>query len=158
MPEIVESWRALAEVDDAGAQRAMIARFHDLALQAEAERVPRLRTMIGEEYDLDPTLLHRFTANRLRSWLRLPPEEATAIAEGYNIVFDGMPSGVAMRRAGAVQTVARAMSADEVTRLQGIIPSLMLQIPAGQVAAHATQPPGSGAPDEKKRGWKFWKN
>lgn len=157
MPETMESWRALSELDDTEAQRAMLARFQDLVVRPEPDRLSQLRTMIGEEYELDPARLQRFTANRLRSWLRLAPDEAVTIAQGYNIVFDGMPSGLAMRRTGAVQTVARAMSADEVGRLQELIPSLMLQIPAGQVAS-AVRPPGSGAPEEKRRGWKFWKN
>lgn len=35
MPETMESWRALSELDDTEAQRAMLARFRDLAVRPE---------------------------------------------------------------------------------------------------------------------------
>ena len=154
MPETRERWSDLAELSDEAAREAMAGRFHRVAAGPEETRLPELRTMIVEEYELGSEALQRFTANRLRSWLALPSEEANIIADGYNTVFASLPSEVAMRRASTVQTVARTMTPDEVDALHQLMPSLMSQIPSGK---RLTQAPVA-APDRKPTaGWKFWK-
>jgi hypothetical protein len=154
MPETKNRWSALAGLSDGHAQEAMVARFHAVAAGPADQRFPELRTMIVEEYELDAEALHRFTANRLRSWLTLPAVEANIIASAYNAVFESLPSEVAMRRASTVQTVARTMTASEVDGLHALIPSLLGPIPSGRPAASA---PADSAASRPKKGWRFWK-
>ncbi len=148
-----DSWSALAELDEVQAQAAMTQRFQQVAGMDLEARLAKLRDMIEAEYELGDSQLLRFTGCRLRSWLELPDDQANTIAKGYNTVFEKMSGNLAMRRAGAVQTVAREMTPDEVASLHKLIPSLVSQIPTAKRIGEP-QPAAAREPEKKKK--RFW--
>ena len=149
------TWSALADLEDAAAQQEMSVRFKAIA-HLEPEKLDiELRPMILAEYALDNPSLAKFTSCRLHTLLELPKDEAMSISDGYNRVFDGLSSDVAMRRASTVQTAARAMGPDDIAKLHELIPAFTSQIPSVQVVAAHPAPDASS--EKKKPGWMFWK-
>ena len=151
------TWSALADVDDATAERAMGDRFKALSALGPDDLVAELRPMIMQEYALDAVRLAKFTSCRLRSLLKLPQSDAVSISDGYNHVFNTLPSELAMRRATVVQTAAREMTPEEIAKLHAIIPAFTSQIPVAKASAvRAPAPNPSPEPIKKKPAWMFW--
>ena len=149
------TWSDLADLDDAAAQTAMGERFATLAQLPAEEMVAQMRPMLTAEYELDPPRLAKFTVCRLRALLAMPHDEAAAIYDGYNKVFETMPSDTAMRRATVVQNAARTMTPEEVSGLHALIPAFTSQIPVVQLTA---TPASSELAEPKKHpAWQFWK-
>lgn len=150
------TWSALADLDDTAAQQEMGIRFKAIA-ELEPEKLDvELRPMILAEYALDGPHLAKFTTCRLHTLLEMPKDAAMSISDGYNRIFDGLPSELAMRRASTVQTAARGMGPEEIAKLHELIPAFTSQIPSVQAVKQA--PAVAAAPAEKKNpGWMFWK-
>jgi hypothetical protein len=149
-------WGALVDLDDATAKQAMAERFRSLATLGPDDLTAELRPMIVQEYALDAASLAKFTACRLRSLLELPQGDAVAISDGYNRVFNTLPSELAMRRATVVQSAAREMTPEEIAKLHEIIPAFTSQIPAVTTIAPRA-PSASPEPAKQKPAWMFWK-
>ena len=151
------SWSALVQLDEEAARRGMRERFSAVAKLPPDERQERLKAMIVAEYELDQPQLFKFTTCRLATWVQMEEGEANVIADGYNAVFNQLPSEMAMRRATVVQMVARGMTPEEVAALHKLIPSLVGQIPVvKRVSDQPASAPPTPAHEARKPGWKFW--
>ena len=156
------SWAALADLDDAQRQEAMLARFRTLEDATEGDRVSGLATMVAAEDAMTDEVIYPFTLSQLRAWAQLAREDlskAQAIANGYEHVYGSLSGTAAWRRATVVQTIARLdLSADEVDAIAELVPSLMRQIPRahtnilerGADEANATRARHAAAPLWKK--------
>lgn len=145
------SWSELSDLSDDECQHKIAERCSRVAQLPEEERQAELHRMILAEYDLDEPRLLNFTRCRLHGWLAMPPEEANAIARGYDTVFNQLSGNTAMRRTTVVQAVVRDFEPDQIEALHGIIPTTTSAIPAMH------RPETVAAPAEKKKSsWRFW--
>lgn len=161
--EFGSRWGALAGQSGPAQVSGMRSVLDEVVGLPDAERVEVIEAMVKAEYALDSAALHPFTASRLRTWLALSSDDMEAakkVVNGYDTAFERLPGDMAMRRATTVQTVARTeMTAEEVTGLFDLIPSIVRQVPRSAPSPKYA-PAGSGgtatmAP-KKKPAWKFW--
>ncbi len=147
-------WNRLLELDEDERVRVMVARFTELVHMGEPERRAHLRTIVENVYRLPDEQLRRMTESRLRSWLAMTPEGASAVGHSYEAVLDEMPADQAMRRVAVVQGLAHGLSSDELRRLSEIVPETI-----GRIARNLTR--SLGSLEERPLGhqswWAFWR-
>ena len=85
----------------------MKARDTELAGLYEEDRVKQVTEMARAEHELDEDKLHVFTKSRLETWISMDADKAESVARAYDEAMKNLPGTLAMRRVGAVQTVAR---------------------------------------------------
>ncbi len=152
---IADRWVGLAGESEADRATKMRGILDEVLALGEAERATTIESMVRAEYALGDAELRPFTASRLRTWLAIAAgnmEGAQSLARGYDAAFDKLPAAQAMRRSTMVQTIARTdLTAEEVTGLFDLIPSIVQQVPrAIPPTRHYDKP------EEKKPFWKFW--
>jgi len=141
----------------------MIDRFRGLSTLEESQRLDRLEAMARAEYALPEVELHQFTASRLRAWIELDrndPGQAQLLATAYDQVFKRVPAELAMRRAMAIQSVARSdMTPEEIVELDRLVPALMAAVPhtgSAQKAMGGIRQREATPARTAKPKWKFW--
>ena len=94
------TWSALSDEEPAARISGMRQRFDAMAGLDQATREQQAEAMIRAEYALEDEQLADFTESRLRSWLSLAADnlpEAQDVASAYNMAFERVPGGIAMR-------------------------------------------------------------
>ena len=160
------TWSDLARLDPARRVAAIGERLDQLLKLSDDQLHQRLGQMVRAEYALDGASLYQFTTSRLQALLaiaRRDAEQARRLARAYDRVFDGLPGGLAMRRAEVVQTVARVeLGNDDVLLLRELVPALLRQVPvvpstasAGRAAVEAAEG-AAGRATRRKPWWRLW--
>ena len=152
-PSNVPEWVALADATEEVRAAEMKRRYEELAGLSEEERVKQLTEMARAEYEMPEDKLHTFTRTRLLVWIDMDQEQVVKVAHSYDAALQSLPGTLAMRRVGAVQTVARNFSAAQIDHLYAVIPTIVRQMPRIVVSSLATD---ASAGMKKKAWWKFW--
>ncbi len=141
-------WKAFAALDKEGQNSAVAAAYSEMAEMDEEARRSALRSAIETVYGLPDAELRSMTEARLRAWLVLPPEKAALVGNSFESAMDDMPARIAMRRVTVVQSVAFALSADELAQLQKLVPRVLGDAPLAV-------PSMSKGTSPKRPWWKF---
>ena len=152
-PEPTE-WVVLADATEEARSSEMKRRYGELAQLSDEERLARLTDMAQAEYQLPEDKLHIITRTRLLVWLEMEHDQALAIAHSYDQALLNLSAPLAMRRVGAVQTVARDFTPEQMDQLYGIIPSVVKEVPRTVLPNLAIDE--SARRRNKKSWWKFW--
>ncbi|MEO6398199.1 MAG: hypothetical protein ABIP13_06995 [Tepidiformaceae bacterium] len=141
-------WGAIAALDQEGQNSAVFAAYSAMADTDETNRRAALRSAIDTIYGLPDANLRSLTEARLRSWLAMPPESAALVGNSFEAAMDEMPARIAMRRVTVVQSVAFAFPAEELARLQKLVPRVLGDTPL-------PVPKMSKGTPSKRPWWKF---
>jgi len=151
-PSNVSEWVALVDATEEERTAEMKRRYGELAGLSEEERVKQLTEMARGEYEMPEEKLHAFTKTRLLVWIDMEEEQVKKVAHSYDTAVQALPGTLAMRRVGAVQTVARNFAVSQIDRLHSVIPSIVREMPRVIVSSLATDHLSA----KKKAWWKFW--
>ena len=151
-PSNVSEWVALVDATEEARTAEMKRRYGELAGLSEEERVKQLTEMARGEYEMSEQKIHLFTKSRLLVWIDMEEEQVKRVARSYDTAVQSLPGTLAMRRVGAVQTVARNFSVGQIDRLHVVIPSIVREMPRVIVSSLSTDHLSA----KKKAWWKFW--
>ena len=151
-PSNVSEWIALVDATEEVRTAEMKRRYQELAGLSEEERVKHLVEMARGEHEMIEEKLHAFTKSRLLVWIDMDEEQAKKVAHSYDAAVQTLPGTLAMRRVGAVQTVARTFAVSQIDRLHAVIPSIVREMPRVVVSSLSTDHLSA----KKKAWWKFW--
>lgn len=157
-PMDVKQWVALADAKEDARGSEMKKRYVALAGLSEEARLKQITELARAEHEMPEDKLHDFTKSRLLTWIDMDPGQAQTVAHSYDEALKALPGTLAMRRVGAVQTVARDMHPDEVEKLYNLIPSILREMPRQVVTSLATGAQKKPRPPKRqKRKWfKLW--
>ena len=157
-PMDVKQWVALADAKEDARASEMKKRYSELAGLSEEARLKQITELARAEHEMSEDKLHDFTKSRLLTWIDMDPGQAQTVAHSYDEALKVLPGTLAMRRVGAVQTVARDMHPDEVEKLYNLIPSILREMPRQVVTSLATGAEKKPRPPKrnKKKWFKLW--
>ena len=142
--------------------------MEDLAALPEEERQARLKNQADIEYRLPDDKLRAIILSRINVWMDMDEEVVKRVAASLDTVMTKMPSTIAMKRIGVVQTVSRDFPLEQQEKLRMFVPGAFPQGPdkaisiAARLRAEAAVEPAremaahGGAEKSKKPFWKFW--
>ena len=151
-PSNVSEWVALVDATEEARTAEMKRRYGELAGLSEEERVKQLTEMARGEYEMSEQKIHLFTKSRLLVWIDMEEEQVKRVARSYDTAVQSLPGTLAMRRVGAVQTVARNFGVSQIDRLHDVIPSIVREMPRVIVSSLSTDHLSA----KKKAWWKLW--
>lgn len=149
-----KEWALLADATEKARSSAMKQQYGEIAKLSTEERTTTLNTLAQVEYTMSEDKLFTMTKARLLAWLGMEHDQAVAVATSYDRAVDMLPAPIAMRRVGAIQTVARDLAVEQVDQLYTIIPSFVREVPRASVRTLAIDE--SARLRNKKSWWKFW--
>ncbi len=157
-PMDVKQWVALADAKEDARTSEMKKKYAELAGLSEEERLKQITELARAEHEMPEDKLHDFTKSRLLTWIDMEQGQAQVLAHSYDEALKSLPGTLAMRRVGAVQTVAREMHPDEVEKLYSLIPSILREMPRQVVTSLATGAEKKPRPPKRKKRtwWKLW--
>lgn len=157
-PMDVKQWVALADAKEDARSSEMKKRYGELAGLSEEERLKQITELARAEHEMAEDKLHDFTKSRLLTWIEMDPGQAQTVAHSYDEALKVLPGTLAMRRVGAVQTVARDLHPDEIEKLYNLIPSILREMPRQVVTSLATGAEKKPRPQRrnKKKWFKLW--
>ena len=147
----VKQWVGLLTSKEDARQSKMKARYTELASLSEEDRVKQITDMARAEHELDEDQLHVFTKSRLETWITMDAEKAESVARAYDEAMKNLPGTLAMRRVGAVQTVARDLETEKVERLYALLPSLLKENPRAVIASLGSNVEKKPKPEKKAK-------
>jgi hypothetical protein len=147
----VKQWVGLLTLKEDARQSKMKDRYIELAGLSEEDRVKQVTEMARAEHELDEDKLHIFTKSRLETWITMDAGKAESVARAYDEAMKNLPGTLAMRRVGAVQTVARDLETDKVERLYELLPSLLKENPRAVIASLGTSVEKKAMPEKRAK-------
>jgi hypothetical protein len=147
----VKQWVGLLTLKEDARQSKIKDRYIELAGLSEEDRVKQVTEMARAEHELDEDKLHIFTKSRLETWITMDAGKAESVARAYDEAMKNLPGTLAMRRVGAVQTVARDLETDKVERLYELLPSLLKENPRAVIASLGTSVEKKAMPEKRAK-------
>ncbi len=147
----VKQWVGLVTAKEDARQSKMKTRYNELAGLSEEERIKQVTDMARAEHELSEDLLHIFTKSRLETWINMDADKAEQVARAYDEAMKNLPGTLAMRRVGAVQTVARDLETSQVERLYELLPSLLKENPRAVIQSLGTSVDKKPMPEIKRK-------
>ena len=147
----IKQWVGLVTAKEDARQSKMKARYEELAGLSDEDRIKQVTDMARAEHELDEDKLHTFTNSRLQTWIAMDGEKAERVARTYDEAMRHLPGTLAMRRVGAVQTVARDLEAGQVERLYELLPSLLKENPRAVISSLGTSADKKPKPPVKRK-------
>ena len=155
-----DEWIALADIKDEARRTSEIMRHYlDVADWPEEQRLHQLTEMVRAEHQkLPEEKLLPFTRSKLLAVITMDQEKAKVVVAAINKGVETLPATLAMRRVGAVQTVARDLSPDQIDKLYVTMPSLVREMPRRVVTllGAGIEKTARKKGGKKKPFWKFW--
>ena len=135
-------WADLSATSPDERHEGMVRAFGAISVLDEEARIGNCAVLLDQEASLDDRALQAMAASRFRALAAMDPNAAARVTAAFDRAEKQQPAAIGMRRVSALQTAARGLSLDEVSKVEAFMPAIREM--AGLGPARREQPIAAG--------------